>query len=113
MAHLSVDYRQRHYLIGLVFADLLAVLDTNVDSECARTHAEYTAGLHTTAIGTVYSLLLAHEQDPRLIDTSTLQQCALLYFPLVGAAFAAATTMMCHPGTDATTQTRGARVHTR
>ena len=53
-AELTVDYRQKHFLVGIVLCDLAAALDTD-----SRT-------LHDTAVAMVHNLISAHDADTRV-----------------------------------------------
>ncbi|XP_076269946.1 dedicator of cytokinesis isoform X1 [Rhynchophorus ferrugineus] len=71
-AELSPEYRQHHYLCGLVLTDLAAVL--------LEAHQ---ASLHSKAVETVKCLLACHDGDPRYISSEARHRVAALYFPLL------------------------------
>jgi hypothetical protein len=53
-AELSLEYRQKHFLVGLVLSDLATSLDTGARELC------------DTAVGMVCGLLAAHDADARV-----------------------------------------------
>ncbi|KRY19445.1 Dedicator of cytokinesis protein 6, partial [Trichinella patagoniensis] len=71
-AELTVDFRSRHFLVGLVLSALASTLEWNVDSSQAA------------AVALLANLLRAHDSDRRLDDRSTKSRAASLYFPLLG-----------------------------
>nr|CAH7724340.1 unnamed protein product [Callosobruchus chinensis] len=71
-AELSSEYRQHHYLAGIVLTDLATVL-----LEMQQT------SLHSKAVDTVKFLLSWHDSDPRYNSCETKQRVATLYMPLL------------------------------
>ncbi|GIY48085.1 dedicator of cytokinesis protein 7 [Caerostris extrusa] len=69
---LSVEFKQQHFLVGLVLSDLLTVLTMN------------NGMLQTKAINMVRNLLTCHEWDPRLMESDHRARVASLYLPLIG-----------------------------
>ncbi|XP_035223308.1 dedicator of cytokinesis protein 7-like, partial [Stegodyphus dumicola] len=69
---LSVEFRQQHFLVGLLLSDLWTVLSMN------------NAMLHTKAINTLRNLLTCHELDSRLAEIDHRARVASLYLPLIG-----------------------------
>ncbi|XP_053322371.1 dedicator of cytokinesis protein 8 isoform X2 [Spea bombifrons] len=74
MFELSADYRQKHFLIGLLFTELDAALDSEIEG---------IARVQKKAINAVYSLLSSHDLDPRCQKTEIKNKIAALYLPLV------------------------------
>ncbi|XP_033123079.1 dedicator of cytokinesis protein 7-like isoform X2 [Anneissia japonica] len=70
-AELSYEFRQRHFLTGLVLSDLSAMLLTNNNNN------------HRQAIDIVANLLASHDCDPRYKDVTTRMRVASLYLPLL------------------------------
>lgn len=74
-AELSSEYKQHHYLAGLVLSDLATVLlEMNFPS------------LHSKAVDTVKSLLSWHDGDPRYVSPEARRRVAALYLPLLAIA---------------------------
>ncbi|XP_045511771.1 dedicator of cytokinesis protein 7 [Colias croceus] len=69
---LSPDFRSRHYLVGLLLADLTAALELQ------------SPVLQCAAVNAVLSLLSAHDADARLAPTALRARVASLYLPLLG-----------------------------
>uniref|UniRef100_A0A674JHA9 Dedicator of cytokinesis 8 n=1 Tax=Terrapene triunguis TaxID=2587831 RepID=A0A674JHA9_9SAUR len=69
MFDLSADYRQQHFLAGLLFTELAAALDTEAEGK---------------AISAVHSLLSSHDLDRRCLKPEVKVKIAALYLPLVG-----------------------------
>ncbi|XP_026490440.2 dedicator of cytokinesis protein 7 isoform X1 [Vanessa tameamea] len=69
---LSTDFRCRHYLAGLLLADLTAALDLQ------------SPVLQCAAVNAVLALLTAHDADPRLAPPELKARVAALYLPLLG-----------------------------
>uniref|UniRef100_A0A452HAP2 Dedicator of cytokinesis 8 n=1 Tax=Gopherus agassizii TaxID=38772 RepID=A0A452HAP2_9SAUR len=69
MFDLSADYRQQHFLAGLLFTELAAALDTEAEGK---------------AISAVHSLLSSHDLDQRCLKPEVKVKIAALYLPLVG-----------------------------
>lgn len=74
-AELSAEYRQHHYLTGLVLSDLSTVL--------LETHSP---SLHSKAVDSVKALLSWHECDPRYSSPEARKRVAALYLPLLSVA---------------------------
>lgn len=70
-SELSLEFRQQHFLIGLVLGDLAAVL--------TLPHA----ALHAKAVNMVRNLLTGHDGDPRYEDAECRARVAALYLPLL------------------------------
>uniref|UniRef100_A0A8C6V2M6 Dedicator of cytokinesis 8 n=1 Tax=Neogobius melanostomus TaxID=47308 RepID=A0A8C6V2M6_9GOBI len=71
---LSHDFKQQHYLTGLLLTELSAALD--MESEGAKVQRK--------AINAVYSLLCSHDLDQRCMKPEIRAKMAALYLPLVG-----------------------------
>ncbi|CAG9532753.1 unnamed protein product [Cercopithifilaria johnstoni] len=71
-AELTVEFRSRHFLIGLALADLASVLDIS------------NTLLHSRAISLIRNLLSSHELDARLLDNTMKARVASLYLPIIG-----------------------------
>ncbi|KAG8196069.1 hypothetical protein JTE90_007809 [Oedothorax gibbosus] len=69
---LSPEFKQQHFLVGLVLSDLWTVLSMN------------NSLLQTKAINMVRSQLTFHEWDPRLSEADQRARVASLYLPLIG-----------------------------
>ncbi|XP_068621586.1 dedicator of cytokinesis protein 7 [Battus philenor] len=69
---LSTDFRSRHYLAGLLLADLTSALELQ------------SPVLQCAAVNGVLSLLTAHDADPRLQAPALKARVASLYLPLLG-----------------------------
>ncbi|KAK5645751.1 hypothetical protein RI129_004215 [Pyrocoelia pectoralis] len=74
-AELSPEYRQHHYLTGLVLTDLATVL---LDMQ--------SSALHNKAVDTIRALLIWHDSDPRCIIPEAKRRVAALYMPLLSVA---------------------------
>uniref|UniRef100_A0A8C1T4Z2 Dedicator of cytokinesis 8 n=1 Tax=Cyprinus carpio TaxID=7962 RepID=A0A8C1T4Z2_CYPCA len=74
MFDLSQDFKQRHYLTGLLLTELSTALD--MESEGGRVQQK--------AINATYSLLCAHDLDQRCSRPEVKAKIAALYLPLVG-----------------------------
>ncbi|XP_035782880.1 dedicator of cytokinesis protein 7-like [Anopheles albimanus] len=71
-ADLSVEFRQQHFLVGLVLQELSNVLEIpNV-------------ALHAKAINCLRDLLTSHDLDPRYSEVDARARVAALYLPLLG-----------------------------
>ncbi|KAE8748545.1 hypothetical protein FOCC_FOCC004721 [Frankliniella occidentalis] len=70
-SELSLEFRQQHFLVGLVLGDLAAVL--------TLPHAQ----LHAKAVNMVRNLLTGHDSDPRYEDSECRARVAALYLPLL------------------------------
>ncbi|XP_022112324.2 dedicator of cytokinesis protein 7 [Pieris rapae] len=69
---LSGEFRSRHYLAGLMLADLTAALELQ------------SPVLQCAAVNAVLCLLSAHDADPRLTQPELKARVASLYMPLLG-----------------------------
>ncbi|XP_066258807.1 dedicator of cytokinesis protein 7 [Euwallacea similis] len=74
-AELSSEYKQHHYLAGMILGDVATVL--------LETHQ---ASLHNKAVDTVKSLLSWHDNDSRYVSPESKHRVAALYFPLLAIA---------------------------
>uniref|UniRef100_A0A6B0VH54 Putative ph domain-containing protein n=1 Tax=Ixodes ricinus TaxID=34613 RepID=A0A6B0VH54_IXORI len=71
-AELSPEYRQQHFLLGLLLSDLATVLHTSNPT------------LQGKAVNAVRNLLTSHDWDPRFTDLDAVRpRVATLYLPLV------------------------------
>uniref|UniRef100_A0A1B6EVF4 Dedicator of cytokinesis protein 7 n=1 Tax=Cuerna arida TaxID=1464854 RepID=A0A1B6EVF4_9HEMI len=70
-AELSYEYKQQHYLAGLVLTDLAVVLDMQNPS------------LHIKAVNTVRNLMTCHDSDARFAEPEYKARVATLYLPLL------------------------------
>uniref|UniRef100_A0A4W6CA93 Dedicator of cytokinesis 8 n=1 Tax=Lates calcarifer TaxID=8187 RepID=A0A4W6CA93_LATCA len=71
---LSQEFKQQHYLAGLLLTELSAALD--MESEGGKVQRK--------AINAIYSLLCSHDLDHRCIKPEVRAKVAALYLPLVG-----------------------------
>ncbi|CAG5048236.1 unnamed protein product [Parnassius apollo] len=69
---LGADFRSRHYLAGLLLADLTAALELQ------------SPALQCGAVSALLWLLSAHDADPRLRAPALKARVAALYLPLLG-----------------------------
>ncbi|XP_072260292.1 dedicator of cytokinesis protein 8 isoform X2 [Pyxicephalus adspersus] len=74
MFELSSEYKQKHFLTGLIFTELEAVLDQE---------AEGTSKVQRKAINAIYNLLSSHDMDSRCQKIEIRNKIAALYLPLV------------------------------
>ncbi|XP_046904602.1 dedicator of cytokinesis protein 8 isoform X2 [Hypomesus transpacificus] len=74
MFDLSQDFKQQHYLTGLLLTELNAALD--MESEGGKVQKK--------AINATCSLLCAHDLDQRCVSPEVKAKVAALYLPLVG-----------------------------
>ncbi|CAH0558208.1 unnamed protein product [Brassicogethes aeneus] len=74
-AELSVEYKQHHYLTGLVLSDLATVL----------LEMQFPS-LHGKAVDTIRCLLSWHDGDPRYASPEAKRRVAALYLPLLSVA---------------------------
>uniref|UniRef100_A0A8B9K2Y7 Dedicator of cytokinesis 8 n=1 Tax=Astyanax mexicanus TaxID=7994 RepID=A0A8B9K2Y7_ASTMX len=74
MFDLSQEFKQQHYLTGLLLTELSAALD--MESEGGKVQRK--------AINATYSLLCAHDLDNRCSRSDVRTKIAALYLPLVG-----------------------------
>uniref|UniRef100_A0A8B9GGV1 Dedicator of cytokinesis 8 n=1 Tax=Amazona collaria TaxID=241587 RepID=A0A8B9GGV1_9PSIT len=70
---LSAEYRQQHFLTGLLFTELAAALDADSEGWVQR-----------KAVNAILSLLSSHDLDPRCSKKEVKIKIAALYLPLVG-----------------------------
>ncbi|XP_041042551.1 dedicator of cytokinesis protein 8 isoform X2 [Carcharodon carcharias] len=75
MFELSADYRQQHFLTGLLFTELAAALDAEVDG---------LAKVQKKAVSAILSLLCSHDLDSRYSKPEIKTKVAALYLPLIG-----------------------------
>uniref|UniRef100_A0A8C7EDF4 Dedicator of cytokinesis 8 n=1 Tax=Nothoprocta perdicaria TaxID=30464 RepID=A0A8C7EDF4_NOTPE len=75
MFDLSSEYRQQHFLTGLLFTELAAVLDAD---------GEGISKVQRKAVSAILSLLSSHDLDPRCSKKEVKIKIAALYLPLVG-----------------------------
>ncbi|KAJ7335515.1 hypothetical protein JRQ81_013456, partial [Phrynocephalus forsythii] len=75
MFDLTADYRQQHFLTGLLFTELAAALDTE---------AEGINKVQRKAVSAVHSLLISHDLDKSCSKSEVKMKVAALYLPLVG-----------------------------
>ncbi|XP_069555622.1 dedicator of cytokinesis protein 8 isoform X2 [Brachyistius frenatus] len=71
---LSQEFKQQHYLTGLLLTELSAALD--MESEGGKVQRK--------SINTIYSLLCSHDLDHRCIKPEVRAKVAALHLPLVG-----------------------------
>uniref|UniRef100_A0A452V2K0 Dedicator of cytokinesis 8 n=1 Tax=Ursus maritimus TaxID=29073 RepID=A0A452V2K0_URSMA len=93
MFDLTPEYRQQHFLTGLLFTELVAALD-----------AEGEGGLHPLqrkAVSAIHSLLSSHDLDPRCVKPEVKVKIAALYLPLVGIILDALPQLYDFTGNDA------------
>uniref|UniRef100_A0A8C5LM28 Dedicator of cytokinesis 8 n=1 Tax=Leptobrachium leishanense TaxID=445787 RepID=A0A8C5LM28_9ANUR len=74
MFELSTDYRQKHFLTGLLFTELDAALDSETEG---------ISKVQRKAINAIHNLLRSHDLDPRCQRTEVKNKIAALYLPLV------------------------------
>ncbi|XP_010011214.1 PREDICTED: dedicator of cytokinesis protein 8 [Nestor notabilis] len=72
---LSAEYRQQHFLTGLLFTELAAALDADSDG---------ISKVQRKAVSAILSLLSSHDLDPRCSKKEVKIKIAALYLPLVG-----------------------------
>ncbi|XP_030380516.1 dedicator of cytokinesis protein 6 isoform X2 [Scaptodrosophila lebanonensis] len=70
-AELSTEFRQQHFLVGLVLSDLATVLEVPNPQ------------LHGKAIRCIRNLMTSHDLDTRYNDTEARARVATLYIPLL------------------------------
>ncbi|KAJ8040484.1 Dedicator of cytokinesis protein 7 [Holothuria leucospilota] len=83
MTELSLEFRQQHFLTGLLLSDLACVLQTR------------NVNLHRQAIDTLLNLLACHDADPRFKDEQCRIRVAALYLPLLGICMDALPQINC------------------
>ncbi|XP_038048648.1 dedicator of cytokinesis protein 7-like isoform X3 [Patiria miniata] len=84
MMQLTPEFRQQHFLTGLLLSDLACVLQT------------LNSSLHRQAIDTVCNLLNSHDADTRYTDPDCRMRVAALYLPLLGIIMDAIPQLNCH-----------------
>uniref|UniRef100_A0A8D2NF67 Dedicator of cytokinesis 8 n=1 Tax=Zonotrichia albicollis TaxID=44394 RepID=A0A8D2NF67_ZONAL len=75
MFDLSAEYRQQHFLTGLLFTELAVALDAD---------SEGISKVQRKAVSAILSLLSSHDLDPRCSKKEVKIKIAALYLPLVG-----------------------------
>ncbi|KAM5183160.1 dedicator of cytokinesis protein 8 isoform 3-T4 [Callospermophilus lateralis] len=75
MFDLTPEYRQQHFLTGLLFTELAAALDAE---------GEGISKVQRKAVSAIHSLLSSHDLDPRCVKPEMKVKIAALYLPLVG-----------------------------
>ncbi|KAB0406725.1 hypothetical protein E2I00_001547, partial [Balaenoptera physalus] len=75
MFDLTPEYRQQHFLTGLLFTELAAALDAE---------GEGISKVQRKAVSAIHSLLSSHDLDPRCVKPEVKVKVAALYLPLVG-----------------------------
>ncbi|XP_005999457.1 dedicator of cytokinesis protein 8 isoform X2 [Latimeria chalumnae] len=75
MFDLTTEYRQQHFLTGLLFSELATALDQETEG---------IVRVQRKAINAVQSLLCSHDLDQRYIKPELKTKIAALYLPLVG-----------------------------
>ncbi|XP_033636293.1 dedicator of cytokinesis protein 7-like isoform X4 [Asterias rubens] len=83
LMQLTPEFRQQHFLTGLLLSDLACVLQT------------LNSSLHHQAIDTVSNLLSSHDADSRFADTDCRMRVAALYLPLLGIVMDAIPQLNC------------------
>ncbi|XP_022087787.1 dedicator of cytokinesis protein 7-like isoform X2 [Acanthaster planci] len=83
MMQLTPEFRQQHFLTGLLLSDLACVLQT------------LNSSLHRQAIDTVFNLLSSHDADKRYLDADCRMRVAALYLPLLGIVMDAIPQLNC------------------
>uniref|UniRef100_A0AAR2KB88 Dedicator of cytokinesis 8 n=1 Tax=Pygocentrus nattereri TaxID=42514 RepID=A0AAR2KB88_PYGNA len=76
MFDLSQEFKQQHYLTGLLLTELSAALDMESEGSVGKVQRK--------AINATYSLLCAHDLDARCTRPEVRTKIAALYLPLVG-----------------------------
>nr|XP_020768292.1 dedicator of cytokinesis protein 8 [Odocoileus virginianus texanus] len=75
MFDLTPEYRQQHFLTGLLFTELATALDAE---------GEGISKVQRKAVSAIHSLLSSHDLDPRCMKPEVKVKVAALYLPLVG-----------------------------
>ncbi|XP_077200985.1 dedicator of cytokinesis protein 8 isoform X3 [Paroedura picta] len=75
MFDLTADYRQQHFLTGLLLTELAAALDTE---------AEGISKVQKKAVSAIHSLLNSHDLDKSCMKPEVKRKVAALYLPLIG-----------------------------
>ncbi|XP_077861413.1 dedicator of cytokinesis protein 7-like [Saccoglossus kowalevskii] len=73
MAELSTEFRQQHYITGLILTDLSYILQT-----------QHNPSLHRQAVDTTSNILACHDADSRYASRECRMRVASLYLPLIG-----------------------------
>nr|XP_022315801.1 dedicator of cytokinesis protein 7-like isoform X2 [Crassostrea virginica] len=84
---LTLQFRQQHFLVGLVLSDLKVALDT------------HNPIIHQRAINVVRNLLFNHDLDLRYMDSEMKSRLAALYMPIIGIVIEALP-QLSDPGLD-------------
>ncbi|XP_074640781.1 dedicator of cytokinesis protein 7-like [Tubulanus polymorphus] len=71
-AELSNEFRQQHFLVGLILSDLANALETNVSN------------IHNKAVNVIRNMVSSHDSDKRYKDPACRARVASLYLPLIG-----------------------------
>uniref|UniRef100_A0A452R815 Dedicator of cytokinesis 8 n=1 Tax=Ursus americanus TaxID=9643 RepID=A0A452R815_URSAM len=91
MFDLTPEYRQQHFLTGLLFTELVAALDAEGEG--------YVSDMK--AVSAIHSLLSSHDLDPRCVKPEVKVKIAALYLPLVGIILDALPQLYDFTGNDA------------
>uniref|UniRef100_A0A670ZXB9 Dedicator of cytokinesis 8 n=1 Tax=Pseudonaja textilis TaxID=8673 RepID=A0A670ZXB9_PSETE len=75
MFELTADYRQQHFITGLLFTELAATLDAE---------GEGISKVQRKAVSAVHSLMSSHDLDKSCLKSEIKVKIAALYLPLVG-----------------------------
>ncbi|KAG8130614.1 hypothetical protein E2320_017328 [Naja naja] len=75
MFELTADYRQQHFITGLLFTELAATLDAE---------GEGISKVQRKAVSAVHSLMSSHDLDKSCLKPEMKVKIAALYLPLVG-----------------------------
>lgn len=92
MFDLTPEYRQQHFLTGLLFTELAAALDAE---------GEGISRAQRKAVSAIHSLLSSHDLDPRCVKPEVKVKVAALYLPLVGIILDALPQLYDFTATDA------------
>ncbi|XP_061192678.1 dedicator of cytokinesis protein 7-like isoform X2 [Saccostrea echinata] len=84
---LTLQFRQQHFLVGLILSDLKVALDT------------HNPIIHQRAINVVRNLLYNHDLDLRYMDSEMKARLAALYMPIIGIVIEALP-QLSDPGLD-------------
>ncbi|XP_071439283.1 dedicator of cytokinesis protein 7 [Hetaerina americana] len=82
-AELTSEFRQQHFLVGLVLGDLATVLD--LQNPC----------LHNKAVNIIRNLMTSHDCDPRYSEPQCKARVAALYLPLIGIVMDSLAQLYC------------------
>jgi dedicator of cytokinesis protein 6/7/8 len=91
-ADLTPDFKQQHFLVGLVLGELPVVLDTRyryfVFCICIISFVKMlifsNPYLHGKCVNMIRNLMTCHDCDPRYADPECRARVAALYLPLLG-----------------------------